>query len=337
MTTCIVLVTTLLTFAQTTLTVNKFSNDYYAKIEISDTLEVFSKGWIAIYDNKTNEQIIKVVSDELAVSLYDGEVFANIKSLPYGEQSVIMYDDFNFDGKKDFAIEDGQNSCYHGPSFVIYLATDKGFTLSDAFTRLAQDYCGMFQVNYTEKKISTMTKSGCCWHEFTEYIIKNYAPKAIRIVTEEINGAFNYVTEQTWNGKEMVKKTTKTIDTEQEGFENILSFVVPENGKKVILYNSNNTLNYALIRKDRSVEFSYPIESIQEKPDFTFDSLSTNRCVTFTNKNATYTIYDLPSKLSVEILVDGKIYTLVGDKQSKEGGLDKLREEPLDNVVYSNE
>lgn len=335
--TIIFLVYTHLTFAQTVFTVNDFDKDYYGKIEISNSSEVFSKGWIVIYDRKTNKQIIKVVSDELALSLHDGEAIANIKSLPYGEQSLIIYDDFNFDGKKDFAIEDGQNSCYHGPSFLIYLATDNGFILSDAFTRLAQEYCGMFQVDHAEKKISTMTKSGCCWHKFSEFIVENNKPKVIRIITKEQDLAFNIFTEQTWNGKAMVKKTTKTIDTEQEGIHVILSFVVPENGKKVILYNINDRkLNYAFIRKDSTVEFSYPIETVSKNPDFKFVKSSTKRCVTFTNKNATYKIYDLPSKLGIEINVDGKIYNLVGDQQTRKGGLDNLLKVQFDNVVYRN-
>ena len=332
--TIVFLVLTNLTFAQTVFTMDGFAKDYYGKVEISDTSEVFSKGWIAIYDRKTDKQIIKVVSDELAISLHDGKAIANIKSLPYGEQSLIMYDDFNFDGKKDFAIEDGQNSCYNGPSFKIYLATDKGFSLSKAFTRLAQEYCGMFQVDYNEKKISTMTKSGCCWHEFSEFIVENNTPKAIKIITDEQNLPFNIFTEQTWNGKTMVKKSTRTIDINQEEIKVILSFTVPENGKQVILYNINDrTLNYALVRKDSTVEFFYPIETVYKNPDFKFDSSSTNHSVTFLNKSATYKIYDQPTELRMEITVEGKTYNLIGDIRTKTGGLDNLLKVQLDNVV----
>ncbi len=96
---------------------------------------------MAVYERKTKKQLIKVASDELALTLHDGKALANIKSLPYSEQSLIIYEDFNFDGKNDFAISDGQNSCYHGPSFKIYLASPKGFLLSNEFTRLAQEYC----------------------------------------------------------------------------------------------------------------------------------------------------------------------------------------------------
>jgi hypothetical protein len=323
-----------LTFGQTVFSVDGFAKDYYGKVEISDTLEVFSKGWVAIYDRKTNKQIIKVVSDELALSIHDGKAIANIKSLPYGEQSLIMYDDFNFDGKKDFAIEDGQNSCYHGPSFKIYLATNKGFSFNEEFTRLAQEYCGMFQVDCNEKKISTMSKSGCCWHEFSEFVVENNKPKAIKIITDQQDLPFNILTEQTWNGKTMLKKTTKTIDIEQEEIQVILSFIVPENGKKVILYKINDrTLNYALVRKDSTVEFSYPIETVYQNPDFKFDNTSNNRSVTFTNESASYKIYDRPVELGMEITVDGKTYNLVGENKTRRGGLDNLLKVQLDNVV----
>lgn len=329
-----IFITSNLTFAQTVFTVDNFSKDYYGKVEISDTTEVFSKGWVAIYNRKTNKQIIKVVSEELAFSLHDGKVFANIKSSPYGEQSLIMYEDYNFDGKKDFAIEDGQNSCYHGPSFKIYLATNKGFSYSEAFTKLAQEYCGMFQVDYSEKKIYTMTKSGCCWHQFSEFIVKNNKPKAIKIITEEQDFAFNIFTEETWNGKRMIKKQEKTIDTEQEGIQIILSFIVPENGKKVILFNINDrTLNYAILRKDSTVEFSYPIETVYQNPDFKFNKSKTNRSVTFSNKSATYKIYERPTELGIEITIDGKTYNLLGDNKTKTGGLDNLLKVQLDNVV----
>jgi hypothetical protein len=323
-----------LTFAQTIFTVDGFAKNYYGKVGISDTSAVFSKGWIAIYERGENRQIIKVVSDELALSLHHGKALDNIKTLLYGEQSLIMYDDFNFDGKRDFAIEDGQNSCYHGPSFKIYLATDNGFSFNEAFTRLAQEYCGMFQVDYNERKISTTTKSGCCWNEFYEFAVENNKPKAIKIITDEQDVPFIILTEQTWNGKTMSKKTTKTIDIDQEGIQVILSFIVPENGKKVILYNINDrTLNYALVRKDNTVEFNYPIETVRQNPVFKFNKSSINRSVTFSNKNATYKIYDRPTELGMEITVDGKNYKLVGDNKTRTGSLDNLIKVQLDNVI----
>ena len=170
-----------------TFTVEDFSEDYVGIVYISDTAEVFSEGWVAIFEKKSKNQIIKVESEELAFTLHNGKLLAGVKELPYGEQSLIMYEDYNFDGKKDFAIMDGQNSCYHGPSFQIYLATENGFEYSEDFTELAQVYCGMFDIDYNEKQISTMTKSGCCWHQYSTFVVENNRPVAIEIRQEGLH------------------------------------------------------------------------------------------------------------------------------------------------------
>ena len=45
-----------LAVAQAIFTVDGFAKEYYGKIEISDTTEVISKGWVAIYDlDSTNK------------------------------------------------------------------------------------------------------------------------------------------------------------------------------------------------------------------------------------------------------------------------------------------
>jgi len=320
-------------FSQTTFTVDNFSTDYYGRIQISDTAKVFSKGWVAIYDSKTKKQIIKVASEELALSLHDGKAIANIHALPYGEQSLIMYSDVNFDGKKDFAISDGQNSCYHGPSFRIYLATGKAFVYSKEFTRLAQDYCGMFDVQPEEKKIYTMTKSGCCWHEFSEFIVVNNKPKAIKISTEEMDMPFTTSTTEIWNGKAMIKKTARTIDTDQEEIEVILSFNIPKNGKQVMLLNINNRmLYYALVQKDSTVEFSYPLEAVDQSQDFKLENTANNKAVSFKNKKATYTVYEKANEVGISIIADGKTYNWTGDPATKKGSLERLQKLKLENV-----
>ena len=131
---------------------------------------------MAVYDRKTNKKLIQVDADELSFDLHDYQLKANIAEIPYGEHSVLIYEDFNFDGKKDFALMDGQHGCYHGPSFQIFLASNNGFTFSSGFTELAQENCGMFSVNEEEKTISTMTKDGYGWHKFSTYIVKDNEP-----------------------------------------------------------------------------------------------------------------------------------------------------------------
>jgi hypothetical protein len=323
------------TFAQVTFKVNNFSKDYYGKIFIADTSEVFSKGWVAIYDTKSQKQIIKVTAEELALSLHDGKALANIKQLPYGEQSSIMYEDYNFDGIKDFAIEDGQNSCYHGPSFKIYLGTKNGFKFSPEFTALAQNYCGMFQVDYKTKKISVMTKSGCCWHQFSEFIVENNKPKVIKIVEEDQMGyPYNNYSEENWDGKKMVLTSKRTINLDEDGIKTILSFTVDKNQKQVVLFNINDrTLNYVLIDKNDEVEFSYPINTVYQNPDFTLDKK--NNTVTFQNKDVVYTIYDNNDSIGITINTGGKTYNWIGNSTTKKGKLTDITTTQLDNVVVN--
>lgn len=324
------------TFAQTIFKVDHFSKEYFGKIFIADTSEVFSKGWIAIHDAKSNKQIIKVESEELALTLHNGKALANIKALPYGEQSLIMYADYNFDGIKDFAISDGQNSCYHGPSFKIYLATKTGFKFSPDFTALAQEYCGMFNVDYKEKKISVMTKSGCCWHQFSEFIVENNKPKVIKIVEDnQMEFPYNNYSEQNWNGKKMVLTSKRTISLDEaEGIKTILSFKVDKNQKQVVLFNHNDrVLNYVLIDKTDEVEFSYPINIVYQNPDFTFDKK--NNSVTFKNKDVIYTIYDNQNGIGITITTGGKTYNWTGNIASKKGKIKDITATPLDNVVVN--
>lgn len=211
-------------FCQKTFVVDNFSKDYFGKLYIADTTEVFSKGWIAVFDKKTKKQLIKIISDELTFTLHKGKVLANVKEMPYGEQSSILYEDFNFDGLKDFAIMDGQNSCYHGPSFQIYLATNNGFKQNPEFTELAQDYCGMFDIDYKTKTIRTMTKSGCCWHQYSNYKVKNNSPYPIKIVEEGFSPAGI-----TWDMEEQNLIKGKMVLSKYQ------IFAVEENKDKILL------------------------------------------------------------------------------------------------------
>jgi hypothetical protein len=319
--------------AQTTFVIDNFSSNFFGKIFIADTSEVFSKGWIAVYEKKSNKQIIKVTSDELAISLHDGKLLANVKQLPYGEQSVLMYEDYNFDGKKDFAIEDGQNSCYHGPSFNIYLATKNGFVLDKNFTKLAQDFCGMFEVDTKNKQLSTMTKDGCCWHQFTNYKVINNFPQPVLLIEEDQrNFPFSTSTTQKWNGKKMITTSEKMLDINEEGIQVILSFKVEKNQKEIVLFNTNDrVLTYALLDKNGTVEFSFPLSIVYQNPDFDFNEKENS--ISFKNKNATYKIFDANNNLGIEINIDKKVYYWVGNIKSKKGNLNILTTTPLDNVV----
>lgn len=117
-----------------------FSERYEATLEILDTDDVFRPGVIRVFDRDDPQTpVIEIESEELVLDLDGDEVRANVQELPYGEQSLILSGDFNFDGAEDLAVMDGQFSCYHGPSYQVYLETDEGLRHSEAFTRLGQE------------------------------------------------------------------------------------------------------------------------------------------------------------------------------------------------------
>jgi len=322
-----------LTFGQVVFTVEDFSENYVGKVYITDTTEVFSKGWVAIFEKKSGRQLIKVDAEALSFDLHDGKLLANIKEIPYGEQSVIMYEDYNFDGKNDFAIMDGQNSCYHGPSFKIFLATDNGFEYSKEFTRLAQEYCGMFDVDYDKKQISTMTKSGCYWHEYSIFIVENNKPKVIEIVIEDCE-LYPFCTDsiKRWDGTKMIETTETKIDLGGDAVDKIiLNFQIDKSEKDIVLFISSGSLCYVVIDKNGLVEFSYPMERIYKNPDFTFETKKNT--ITFKNKDVIYSIYDETSKVGIEINIDGKIYYWVGNNETKEGTINDLLNAKPDNVI----
>lgn len=308
-------------FSQTTFVVDNFSKDYFGKLYIADTTEVFSKGWVAIFDKKTKKQLIKINSDELTFTLHKGKVLANVKELPYGEQSSILYEDFNFDGIKDFAIMDGQNSCYHGPSFQIYLATNKGFKQNPEFTELAQDYCGMFDIDYKTKTIRTMTKSGCCWHQYSEFKVKDNNPYPIKIVEEGMSASgitWNYEEQNLVNGK-LVKSTYQKLALEVDLDNLLLSFEF-ENKKKMQIFKTENILYYVFTDANEKIELLY---------NDTFKYSKTENSLTFSNYNTQYTIND--DKIIVK--TPNKTYEMKSANNTKIGTLKKLKNLKIENVI----
>lgn len=328
-------------FGQKTYEVQDFSKDFYGKVYIEDTSEVYSKGWIGVFEKKTDRQLIKVVLEEISNNETDedGKQKANVQELPYGEQSHIIYEDFNFDGVKDFAIMDGKNSCYGGASFQIYLA-GKGksqFVLNPDFTRLAQEYCGMFDVNTEKKTISTMTKSGCCWHEFSEFIVVGNKPRAIKIVEEELGGLpFVKTTTQTWNGNKMVKTTSRTANFKESGDVTVLMSFKTTNNSEVVLFIYGEELQYAFVDKTGNVDFTYPHDAgtEQENLPFMLDAKEKQLTLSFTNKGVTYKIDETENeKIAVLINAKGKVTTIAGNQATLNGSLRKLAGEKLSNVV----
>lgn len=318
---------------QATFRLDGFSDRYYGKAYFSDTSEVISAGWVAVYDKQSDEELIRVHADELSHYPHEGELEANIAEVPYGMYSVLLHEDYNFDGKKDFALMDGQHSCYNGPSFKIYLAGDQGFEYSSAFTRLAQEYCGMFTVDTEDSTLVTMAKDGCCWHQFCTWAVKDNEPRLIRTVTADDTGEpISTTTVEEWDGEKMVKSVSSTLDLNDESVQKVFAFHIGSQGKDMALYNVGDRLLYYMLTDSAgNVELAYPAEIVYNARDFTYNAA--RNTLRFQNGEAYYTILGDPAKPGIEIIIHGKTYHWEGDPTTCQGSLRRLMQTDLGNVV----
>lgn len=109
--------------------IQDFSDRYEAIIDVNeDGGEIqgvydayFAEYVIFINDKKTQKNIITSYAHDFPNYLLnnENELLSNHYEFPYGSQSVLIYEDFNFDGIKDFALMTGYFSCYGGPAFVL--------------------------------------------------------------------------------------------------------------------------------------------------------------------------------------------------------------------------
>lgn len=128
-------------------------------------------------------------SDEL--TMYLDEKFkpsVNVIQL-YGEQSPLIFDDFNFDGTEDLAIRNGNYGSYGGPVYDIYVfnQSKNKFVLSQELSALTQENLGMFELDKKRKRIIAFNKSGCCYHIRSEYQV--VPRKGLLLVREFIEDA----------------------------------------------------------------------------------------------------------------------------------------------------
>ncbi|MFT3742786.1 MAG: hypothetical protein QM785_00700 [Pyrinomonadaceae bacterium] len=149
-------------------------------------------------------QVIELDDTQIQLS-QTGQPLTNI-SLLYDDQSVVNVGDFNFDGMEDVAICNGANGSYGGPAYSVYLSsrTVGKFVYSKEFSALGE-HLGMFEVDKKRKRLSTLDKSGCCFHVAEEFIVVNNKPFKVRVVEEDATAADDRstkITTKTWtNGR----------------------------------------------------------------------------------------------------------------------------------------
>jgi hypothetical protein len=312
--------------AKTTYSLQKFSDKYRATLELSSDDDVFRPGIIKVYDQKSGAVLIQVQSDEMVLDTNPktDEVKANVHELPYGEQSVLIYEDFNFDGIKDLALMDGQNSCYHGPSFQVFIGSKDGFTHSDSFTDLAQNYCGMFGVDNKTRQLSVMTKDGCCLHEMATYSIRNGEPyEETHTVIDQTSpsGLIEESHSQNKNGK--MVETNRTIWEDDEQRKILLAFKLAPLGKKIVLFTpaTSDSVYYAAVDGKSEVSLVYP-ESDAEQ----FDYDSAGHVLSFVRGDTTYRILgdSQGAPNSMQVVIRGKVTELKLLPEPAQGSLDDV-------------
>ncbi len=124
---------------------------------------------VVLKDNKTiNGKLLGIDSGDNYYSIIEGNL-----------EGIILNQDFNFDGKKDFAIFKSSKKCESGVSYDIYLATNDGFKYSKEYSVL----CGYFEMNNKKKEIKTEDIAGDIIGVFTTYKVENN--NLIKIISVE--------------------------------------------------------------------------------------------------------------------------------------------------------
>ncbi|UMO87444.1 lysozyme inhibitor LprI family protein [Pectobacterium sp. PL64] len=182
----------------------------YSTCEGPGTLDIFKKGRGDLFQRITMENMFIELNTK-------GEVTANLVEV-YGENnSGLVIDDANFDHHADIIVRNGNSGAYGGPSYDVYLfdVEKQQFTLNASLTELASTNLGLFDIDEKSKVITTFTKSGCCWHQWSAYQIANNQPVLIAETTEaysEEKQAMVATTRELVGGKWKVKEEIVKID-----------------------------------------------------------------------------------------------------------------------------
>jgi hypothetical protein len=175
-------------FAQVKFEKGNASKNYNALMEVERCAEDTCGGKLKIELFRKSSakpfQIINLEDSEFAIE----EAKINNAKRRYDYQSIIFFEDYNFDGIEDLSIRDGSNGAYNGPSYQIYLfSPQRGkFVHSPSLTRLAQsEYLGMFEVDKKKRVVRVASKGGCCMHRTEEFrVVNNRLVKVFEIYEE---------------------------------------------------------------------------------------------------------------------------------------------------------
>jgi hypothetical protein len=123
-----------------------------------------------------------------------GEPLVNSSAL-YDDQGTLQVGDFNFDGHEDLAVQDSEQGPSGGPTFDVFLFDPKTdqFVPSEALSELTRTTLGFFRVDPEHKRLTTLAKSGCCYHVTEQYRVAHGEPVLVSRVTEDAQGEHDIV------------------------------------------------------------------------------------------------------------------------------------------------
>ena len=106
----------------------------------------------------------------------------------YAEEYSFVGGDFNFDRAEDLAVCNGREGGYGGPSYTVFLF-DRGsrrFVESPRLSALTEGpYLGLFFPDPKKRRLTALSKSGCCYHETAVYSVVNDRPVLVEKVVED--------------------------------------------------------------------------------------------------------------------------------------------------------
>lgn len=317
--------------AQQVYHITDFSDKYAAKIissDIPNDNEYFSSAYVIIYEKATGLELIKdSVEIDIAYEKQENDsISSNIIEIPYRKQSVIICDDFNCDGEDDLAIKIGNYSCYGGPAYNVYIANNGKLKFHEEYTRLAQEYCGFFEYDCAEKKIHTMTKSGCCWHQSSTFDIINGEPVLSEVLEEAYIAGVGLMQNTLTTWKDGEETVIESISTESIDENKLFSFDMEKKNKEVLLFRSEyEDLIYCFVNKDEAIYGDEGSLELLYNGDFIMTQEGNKTLLSFTNEDANYTIYSSDKEVGIIVETKGKKYKMAGKLESKKNDLSLFR------------
>jgi len=104
---------------------------------------------------------------------------------------LFLVEDFDFDGREDFAIREGHSGPYGSPTYSIFLFSVAAgvFLRSSALSDVAEQSLGQLTLDASNHTLRIASKSGCCVHWFEWYAIEDGQPRLVKRETNDDSGA----------------------------------------------------------------------------------------------------------------------------------------------------